>query len=376
MRKLVILPILCSLVLVLSGCWDQRFFKEVKLALASGYDVTENGKLLTTATLPNISKSSQGPGLETVQIVTVKADTPRQSRVKIDREISKTFDSSKMRVLLFSQKLAKQGIYPLLDVFYRDPSSAINMNLGVVQGRAKDALTLNVVGESQPSEYLSGILNSASRSTLTGKGETIEGIAGKMLAPGSDAVLPYMIVDKKKRVVKVDGLALFNGDNYSGIHLNSFQSTLFTLMNNQRGAIARLTVKVAKKAENSFAKFLTMEVKSQKIKKKMTIGKDGKITAQLHLNLKVRVIEYAKDKLNDPKNIERLNKRLSNKLTKQSVMIVRKLQKADCDALGFGNRMRAFHRSTWKKLKWEKTYPTIKIQPKVTVEILQHGIIE
>lgn len=376
MKKWISFTLICSFILVLSGCWDQRYFKEVKLALASGFDLTNGGKLMTTASLPNIEKSSQGPGIEMTQIVTVIADTPRQSRVKIDREISKTFDSSKMRVLLFGSKLAKRGVYPLLDVFYRDPSSPLNMDLGVVQGKAENAITLKVPGEARPSEYLSGILDSAARSTLIGREETVQGIASKLLDPGKDAVLPYMVVNKKKGIVDVDGLALFNGDKYTGQHLNSDQSTLFSLMNNQRGNIARLTEKVHKGAKNPFDDFITIEVKSQNVKKKIFVGKTGELSATLNLKLNVRVIEYAKDKLYKPKNVEMLNKKLSKILTEKAKGVVQKLQKADCDGFSLGRQVLAYHRSMWGKLDWNETYAKMKITPKVTVHILQHGILE
>ncbi|UOK59992.1 hypothetical protein MGI18_25385 [Bacillus sp. OVS6] len=29
----------------------------------------------------------------------------------------------------------------------------------------------------------------------------------------------------------------------------------------------------------------------------------------------------------------------------------------------------------WKKVKWEENYPNILIEPKVSVEIVHHGII-
>ncbi|HET7657275.1 MAG TPA: Ger(x)C family spore germination protein [Bacillales bacterium] len=375
MKKWVHLTMIITLVFLLSGCWDQRYFKEVKLALASGFDLAKDGKLITTASLPNISKSPQGPGVESIQIVTVKADTPRQSRVKLDRKISKTFDSSKMRVLLFGKKIAKGGIYPLLDIFYRDPTSALNMNLGVVDGRAEDAIRLPINGENKPSEYLSGILNSASRSTLIGKEETIQGIAGRMLDPGQDVLLPYLKVYKQRGIVDVVGLAIFNGDRYTGKNLTSDESTLYLLMNGYRGDVARLTEKVLKNQSNHFKSFLTLEVKNQKIKKKVHVDPNGRISADLSLKLSVRIIEYPKDKLNHTKTVVFLDKKLTKILTERAEKVVKKLQKADCDGFGIGRRLMAYYRPTWDEIDWNKTYPTIKIHSKVDVEILQHGIV-
>ncbi|HEX7063712.1 MAG TPA: Ger(x)C family spore germination protein, partial [Bacillales bacterium] len=221
--KVIAWPVMLGLLILLSGCWDQRLFKDVKLVLGASFDLTEDGKLLTTVSIPNISKTSQGPGKENLQIISAKANTPRQSRRKINHKISKNFDASKLRVLLLGKKLAKQEVYPLLDVFYRDPTSALNAKLAVVNGKAKSALDLKLNGETKVSTYLANLLDSARNTTLVGENENIQGICGKMLDPGSDIVLPLLQVKAQQGLVKVSGLALFNGDKYTGYHLNPEQ---------------------------------------------------------------------------------------------------------------------------------------------------------
>ncbi|HET7578887.1 MAG TPA: Ger(x)C family spore germination protein [Bacillales bacterium] len=360
---------------VLSGCWDQRLFKEVKLGMATSLDLNKKGQLEVGVSIPNIAKTSQGPGMETVQIVSVEARTPREARIKIDRETSKKFDATKMRVVLIGKSLAKKKIYPLLDIFYRDPDSPLNADLAIVSGKALNALTLKTKGESKPSEYLSGLLESAATSTFIGRNETIEGVFGKMLDPGSDITVPLINIKNQKNIAKVAGLALFDGDQYTGKVLKDQAATLFLLMNNDKGKIARLTAKVLKNQKPKYSNYITIEVKKAKSNLKIQFDELGKISAKINLHLKVRTIEYPRDRLDTKKEVDKLNRRLSQLLSRRAGKVINKLQKADCDAYGIGRHLNAFHHDLWKTLDWEKVYPKIPFTAKVDVEIVQHGII-
>ncbi|HEU5138703.1 MAG TPA: Ger(x)C family spore germination protein [Bacillales bacterium] len=373
--KVIILPLTLCLLVLLSGCWDQRLFKDAKLVLGASFDLTDNGKLLTTVSIPNISKTSQGPGRETVQIISAVANTPRESREKINHKISKNFDASKMRVLLLGKKLAKQKVYPLLDVFYRDPTSALNAKLAVVNGKSKNALNLTLSGETKVSTYLSDLLDSARKTTLVGENENIQGICGKMLDPGSDIVLPLLEVKEQQGLIKVAGLALFNGDKYTGYHLTPKESTLFLLLSGQKGDLARITAKVFKNRKPDIYNYITIEAKHINPDIQVNVNAQGEISAALHLNLKVRTIEYPKDKLNTEKEIRVLDQKLSKVLTKLANDVAEKLQKANADPLGIGRQIIAFHHDLWDKIDWSKEYPNIQMNAEVNVEILQHGII-
>ena len=110
----------------------------------------------------------------------------------------------------------------------------------------------------------------------------------------------------------------------------------------------------------------------QKIK---TDIKENKPVVTIDMKLKVTVIEYPHDKLQSTKEIVKLNKMMSEKLTKQSKEVIKEIQKANSDLLGIGRHLIAYHPKHWNKKEWKKLYPTIEITPKVNVEIIQHGIV-
>lgn len=154
--------ILCigCMTIFLSGCWDQNLLKDVRLYLAASFDMNSEGEIIDAVSSPIIKRADQGgASAETYQIITGIGETPRAARKDIDKRSSKTFDASKLRVLIIGNELAKQDIYPVLDLFYRDPKSSLSAKVVIAEGMGKDILQLNIK-DQKISEYLFELLES------------------------------------------------------------------------------------------------------------------------------------------------------------------------------------------------------------------------
>lgn len=99
------------------------------------------------------------------------------------------------------------------------------------------------------------------------------------------------------------------------------------------------------------------------------------LTFSLEYEFTTSVLEYPKDNLNTDKNIEILNKRLSEILTKEAEKVVAVLQEANSDVLSLGRKYRVKHYDEYMKMNWVTEYPNVKIIPKIKVNITQTGII-
>lgn len=88
----------------------------------------------------------------------------------------------------------------------------------------------------------------------------------------------------------------------------------------------------------------------------------------------MHVAEYLKGHAD--KEMDKLNKALSKSFSKEAVQVIKKLQKANCDAFGIGRHLIAFHPETWKE-KDQKTYfKNVKFRTTIDVEVIQIGISE
>lgn len=370
MRKIINILLLTTL--LLTGCWDQNLLKDVSLINSVGFDLEDTNKISTTVSI-RTSEGSVGSGEQRTKTVTFSEidSTPRGARDKIDLEVPKKIDGSKLQVLLVGEKLALKEFYYILDVFYRDPKNALNAKLAIVKGKAKEVIKLGSEAELLIGEYVSDLLSSGEDASMM-KNNDVQSIGTIILDPGQDITIPIIHrIDHK--TAKVMGVALFDGKIYSGKDLNRDDTVLFNLLNGHLSKMARFTKKIYD--TESVKDFITFDISHAKRKITIKARNPSNIIVNIDLEVKARVVEYPHDVLDSQKEILKLNKDLSKKLTKQAQKVTKQLQEANCDGIGIGRRMIAKHHHIWKELDWHKVYPTITFNSDVKVEIIQKGII-
>lgn len=359
------------LTMILStGCWDQQLLKDERIAYIVSYDLDPSGKIMSTISILDVSKSQSG-GDDYSEIHTVVGDTSRHTRDIIDREVPGRLAVSKLRVILLGEALARKGIYPILDVYYRDPRSALNAKIAVVQGNAKDMINQKLSGSMLIGDHYNTLIQSAENRTVVPK-VNLQLICPKMLDVGDDFAIPYITNDA--RSPSISGTAVFNGDQMRGT-LSSEDSLLYLLMDKELSKRASLTVKVNNEKGEKPENYLAMDIQKVKRKMKINVRNSNQIQVKMDIKLMVSAIEYPRDHLNLKPTLSRLNKTLSEELTSRANSLIEKMQRLNHDGFAIGRRIMAYYPNTWEKLDWEEDYKKVQFDPKITVEIVNHGII-
>ncbi|SEB15077.1 germination protein, Ger(x)C family [Thalassobacillus cyri] len=370
MIKKLVLVLIC--VTLLTGCWDERSFKEVKLVLAVAYDLRDDGRIKGTVFIPTVTRQAEGPSQQLVEILTAVGENSRDVRHKIDEKLSNIYDPAKMQVILIGEELAKKDIYSILDSYYRDPRSNLNALVAIVEEEAAEVVKVNTEQETSISKHIVGLLQAMEHATHT-TGENLQLICAEMFEPGQDFVLPHLSMDEKSGVIEFRGLGLIQERSYKD-EIPLEHATLLLLMMDYLGDTAQITKKVSDKEEFRIMNYITTEVKGKK--RKLNINTSGgEVKVDLTLDLRMNIVEYPHDKLEKKEEVKKLEKKLSELLTKDAEGIIAKLKEAESDVFGIGRRLEAYHYKTWKKIDWKKEYPNIEITPKVKVTIENHGII-
>ncbi|GIN94292.1 germination protein KC [Siminovitchia terrae] len=359
--------------IILAGCWDQRLLKEHSLVLSIGYDRGNDEKLIKTVTFPknNNDSSQQSAPVNKSKVLSMTGDTVKDAEKKMDQSIPQKFDRSKAKVILLGKRLASQGIFPTLDSIYRDLRGPLNATLAIFDGNAKGGLSVKTGDSMLVSDVYSELLDSAEKGGIT-KNENVQTACPIILSKGKDLVLPYVGL-KDEKEVRVKGLALFNGDRLTG-QLNIEETTMFLILSDQKTKGATLNFKVRNDQKKHDKNFVNIAVRKDKRKVNINANK-GIIAAKVIVDLEVEVDEYALDHLNKEKEVKALAKRLESRLNKLAKKTLTKMQEANNDSLGLGERVKAYHHSTWKKIDWKKIYPEIPIDATFNVKIDRHGII-
>ncbi|MDM5316853.1 Ger(x)C family spore germination protein [Fictibacillus sp. b24] len=376
MKKVLYLVPILSL---LTGCWDQSMLNQTKLITAGGFDYTKNGKVVTTAAVPQAVATEAGQGNIMNQIFSASGFTARQSRLRLDRKVSERLEASKNQIIVFGEDAAKKDIYHLLDVFYRDPKSALNAKLAVSSGKASEIISTDFEETKQSTgvgEYLRDLIRSAEEGATIPK-ENIQTVCPVMFDPGQDFALPYLEpVGGKGKAVNVKGVALFRGHKMVG-SIPEPLSVVYTMLTGEAATIQMSTTKkIWHKKDEDTLNFATIKVKKNKRHFNVLVSPTGEISAEIKLKTKVVISEYPQDNLSKPPEIKEIEKLLSKKLSKDAQEVIKRLQKMNSDPYGVGRKLIGFHYPTWEKLNWEEEYPKIKFKASIEVDVVGSGIIE
>ncbi|UOQ43342.1 Ger(x)C family spore germination protein [Halobacillus salinarum] len=368
-----ILTMILSLIF-LTGCWDQRQYKDINLVLAKAIDIGENDNLVETVTVQSVQRGGDGGMQESSQLISSPGTNVLAARDEINYKISREFDPSKVQVMLFGDQLAKKGIALILDEFYRNPRNNLQCKLAIVEGKASEALGLKETLEPRINKYIDDLLESAIKSTHA-TDMNMQMVARDALSPGVDFAIPYLTVLSESQLIKYKGLALFHGDSYTGVNLTPDQAQLILLLSGKRGDHASITTKINENEKIRLLNYISINV--MKSNQKLKIENEGtKIKVKLKLNLTARVLEYPKNSLFNYKKIEKVNRKLSNNITKDAEEVIKVVQDANSDVFGIGSRIRAYYPEIWEQINWDKEFSHIEIVPEVKVHLVETGIIK
>ncbi|MEK4239535.1 Ger(x)C family spore germination protein [Paenibacillus sp. FSL H8-0261] len=355
----------------LTGCWDREYLKDLHLAYCAAIDYTENGEIKETIELiipPDIEQKATKN-----EIHSSFGPTVRNASNQLRNKVRGNIRFIKYGFELMGRTTAERGLYPILDVNYRDPSNPTsNVRLIITEGEAAQILEQKKVGELKIGEFIKQKIDSLEEMSIFPK-ETADTVFRSLMDPGHDFALPYLGRDEGDIITK--GVALFHDQNYSGM-LNPDQSIMMVLLMGQQGKNARFTKKLDLGHSDDIRNFITINVGSKKIKRKfkVSVSADESIDVNLGLELQAVVEEFT-DVL-DEKELKKVNQDLSDLLTKEAKTVVNEIQKANCDIFGVGRKLIAYHHNVWSNKNWSEDYRKVKFHTKVDVKIVSTGILQ
>lgn len=373
MNKKYIFIWILLLSVAIAGCWDQRLLKEHNLILSIGYDSGDGGTIVKTVTFPQeVGEPEENLTAEQSEVVTTTGDTVKDAENKVDQLIPGKFDRSKANNVLLGEKLAEKGIFSTLDSIYRDLRGPLNANVAIVGGTAEDAMNIKDNYYRLISDFYSELLESAEDHGLI-KNENIQSACPVILTEGEDIVLPYICLEQDSEVAVIDGLALFSGDQMTG-QLNIKQSTMLLILLNQTPKKTKLSFEVNPNEEEHNKKFVDFFIRN--IKRDIEIDVvNGELQTNIDLTLQIEIDEYSTDNLDKESEVKSLTKKIEEKLDKLAIETINEIQEANNDSLGIGQRIKAYHHSTWEQIDWNDVYPEMPFGVTFKVNITQHGII-
>lgn len=163
MRKLGILLLITGL-LPLTGCWSRVELNDLSIVTAAAIDKVDDGKYLLTLQIavPTMlgpaggsSKSTgAGGGTKPTVIVSEEGETIMDAIRKLQKKLPRRLFFSHSRIIVIGEKLAREGVAPVLDFFVRYREARLRSFILFSQGKAADILSLNAKWEKISAEEI------------------------------------------------------------------------------------------------------------------------------------------------------------------------------------------------------------------------------
>lgn len=382
MRRM--LPSILSAAVALSaaGCWDannvvnQKIINGISLDAVDKKDGKDNANGSIHGTVRALRLESKGGGQFEVKDELVQTDGRSTLEVgaKLDSMLAGNIVGSKIHILIVGEELAKQGLYTLLEPFYRSPRLYLGAKILISQGNAAEILSFDKLEKSPISFDILQMIQGAERATYIPK-QTLYTLWNRLFDPGHDAIVPIINLKKPKDLV-TNGVGLFRGDRFTGEMLFRGDSMLLLLLMGRLSRLAQMQVDIGPRASiGDGGQVVTYNVKRTKRSLKVRVDEQSKeIDCDITLHLYGEIVSASSVSAEQSK--ARLTEALASSINDQARMVVAKLLKARCDAFGIGDELAARHPSLWQSLDWSEAYPDVRIKPEVIVHITGMGALK
>ncbi len=374
LKRVIIIILVLSNMIVLSGCWNYREVEDLAIAVGCAIDKGTNGKKyhLTTEIVDLSSGAAKGETKSA--LIETDGDTVFEAFRNSKNLMSHKLYFSNMSILIISEEVAKDGIADVVDFFTRDHEVRFTMQALVSQEKtAKEILQLKTIDHPIVSFEMSLAIKSNDLTLSSTNYMQLYQIVNTLGSEGESLSLCAVksVWNDKILVPQINGIALFQKDKLYGYL--SPQDTQYFLFATDKVHGGILSASAEKDGEKNVA----LEIVRSKASIK-PVYENGKLSFQISTNT---VADYGE--LETSINIIGVDKReefIKNTevlLEDHIKSVVKKVQSNyGVDIFGFGNLLSKQNPKLWKELgpEWETVFKDVDVEVKSKINIVGSGV--
>ncbi|HDR3499182.1 Ger(x)C family spore germination protein [Bacillus toyonensis] len=340
----------------MTGCLQKSLIDDVQLIQGIVYDTTKD-KIKATIVCPVQQKGHK------VQIFENIANTVKQGREKASFESAQPFAIGQLRVVLFTEQLAKKDITVAYDTLLRDSSIGHTIYLGILEGKGYDLFSEKYKNNFNVAIYIKNLLEH-NMETGSLPNDNLQLNSYRYYKVGQDTFMPML--KKQKDKISIQGIALFNEETYVG---KLEQKEMFVF----RGLLEKHRLN-SQEFKSHGGYVLINNIRSTPSYRVRI--KNGKPSFYIQVKVDARLQEVSKRiSLEDKKNFEVITKNIEKQLNTDSKKLLKKLKDLNVDPLGLGSKFKQKYKP-FDLNEWKKIYKTVPIRVKYIVNIENSGVVE
>lgn len=385
-RLLFILIILSTI--FLTGCWSSHEVNTLAITVCIGIDKTENGYLVTEQVLnPRAIASKKATAESPVVIYTAEGNDLAEIVRRFTTQSSRILYNADLRMVVFGEDVAKDGIQNILDYFLRNYEYRTDFYFVI----AKNSTANEVLGILTPIESVPGFsmyisLKMSEEKWAAMKSIRIIELVNSIIADGDNPVLTGIEISQDEispkstdilkqsgeyKKLKYTGLGAFNKDKIVG-WLDEDESKGYNYITDN----VKNTIEYAD--YDSKVK-ITYEIINAKSRTKVYfLENKPAIEVKIKTKCNIVIVEGEFD-VSAEENKQILNKLLASKVKLLCEKALNKAQKElKTDIFGFGEAIHRKYPKTWEKLKddWNDKFTDLPVNITVEAETNQLGQIK
>lgn len=362
------------LLLNIAGCGEVKLLEKVGLTTLIGYDLGNANDITTTAIVRQVSSDFESK----ITILTAESETSQGTRIELNRISSKKIMAGQMRVVLFSEELAEQGISYYIETLMKNSEISGNVLLAVVEGQTQSLLEYEYDNIVDIGDHIYKQLEQ----NIKGEqmiSSTLHEVGYDHYSIGKEIALP--IVTRNKEQIEISGIALFKEGKMVGTV--SAKDSFYVKLIRDNYNIGKLELSIdGENLPSSLNKNSTDKIDLVfdpiQTKKKVRLTSSSIPEFGLNISMKTRLMEiHPEFNVDNPDNSELLNKATAKKLEDEIVRVIGITQEAGSDVFGFGELYRSSVRySDLTKNRWRALYKDMKVDVHADFTLLRDGVME
>lgn len=398
MKKLIAILLVC---LFLGGCGYGTDIENQAFVVALGIDKGDTFPLKITFVFANPSGGSSGggggggeeksPSTPQPDVVTIEAPTVFSALRKLDSIKSKALNMSHIKIVVFSDTIAKDGVKEYLSGFASSRDFRPNTYVCVSKGDANEYLkSVKPSQETFIEKYYDNIMHKVAADKVnnaylyylyfnvtekfSGSLVPLTGVNKNEMSKPSQDTNPEgddfayearagEILRDADNPAEILGCAIFKNDKMIGT-LGSFQTDLARIVCDE---YYPRNYSIEYPGDSDFLTIRLIQQRSPSIKSKL---KDNVAHIHISVPLSIEYVDAGKIETDKEKS-DKFCKFLEDRLNRSAKNLIQESQKKyNCDILDLGESLKKnfLDVKSWEKWDWESKYPTAKISVSFDVE--------
>ncbi|MEH7609939.1 Ger(x)C family spore germination C-terminal domain-containing protein [Gottfriedia acidiceleris] len=367
MRKVAFLLLLLPL---LTGCWDRLPLRNLQFVDLAGIDWNaKNREIELDYVITNIKSTGPGSGESVSETIELKGPNVVEAVTQGQYIDQAPFLGINTGTYLMSESFVNTEPTLQLNFLLHAPYASINSPVVIFKG---DLITFLKTTPKQNGKFAGNFVRF---NKALDKNNIINSVTMMQLLESKEDELSSLaipVVKQNEEGTELVGALLFSHGKNTDVELNNEQLRMMRLLTGKAKGRQRYSGKLEKVSEEK-KEYRSFSFSFKKGTSTIRVIPQSKRPPKVNINANIDIIVIKLGKLYhqlDANYVNNIEKELGNQLDKKALETIQTLQKANCDLLGIGERIKAFHPEIWRNLNWKADYPKMNIKPHFKVHIL------